>query len=252
MSISRRKITLQLVPLLDLMLVVLFLQFMEISERSRSDEARASQAVADVEQQREQLNAERVAVAEQRREAELIADKAFDQRDLVGQLASELFSLPDDTIEKLLKQRFADNPPTDKEVAEMQQEFRKLRGRRGQEVLKHLLTFHEIRKRCDLWEVHVDKDVTTVKANGEETSFRVETSQAFTAQLFASYRKAPQPKSLVLIVLTWGAPRLHVYNAAMKGFPQAILQMQADSKDRTRFEYSILGYDPQRTMRPPE
>ena len=250
MSLTRRKITIQLVPLLDLMLVVLFLQFMELNEKSRTEEARASQAVADTQQERVQLHAERNALAEQRHVAELTVEKAFDQRDLVGQLASELFNLPDDTIKQLLKQRFADDPPTDENIALMQQEFHRLRGQHGQEVLKHLLTFHEIRKRCDVWQVYVDRDVTTLNANGEETSFRAETQQAFTAQLFACYRKAPQSKGLVLIVLTWGAPRLNVYHAAMKGFPEAVLKMQADSKDRTRFEYAILGFDPQRTSRP--
>lgn len=252
MKTARRKVMLNLMPMLDLMLIVIFAQYLAMRDQSQNDVARASQAVSSAEEQRQLLEVERIAVAEQRREAEMIAERAFDQRDLVGQLASELFNLPDETIEKLLRQRFTDDPPTDQEVAEMQQEFRKLRGRRGQEVLKHLLTFHELRKRCDVWEVFVDKDVTTLKANGEETTFRAETAQSFATQLFRGYRKAPQPKGLVLIVMTWGAPRIQVYNAAMKGFPQAILQMQADSSERTRFEYAILGYDPQRVIRPTE
>mgnify|MGYP001618384647 CR=1 FL=1 len=158
MKTVRRKVTLNLMPMLDLMLIVIFAQFLAMRDQSQQDEARAAQAVSSVEEQRQLLDEERIAVAEQRREAEIIAERAFDQRDLVGQLASELFNLPDETIEKLLKQRFTDDPPTDQEVAEMQQEFRKLRGRRGQEVLKHLLTFHELRKRCDLWEVYVDSE----------------------------------------------------------------------------------------------
>lgn len=246
----RRKVTLNLMPMLDLMLIVIFAQFLAMRDQSQHEEARASQAVSSAEEQRQLLEVERIAVAEQRREAESIAERAFDQRDLVGQLASELFNLPDETIERLMKQRFVDDPPTDQEVAAMKDEFRKLRGRRGQEVLKHLLTFHELRKRCDLWEVYIDSDVISLKANGEESSFRADTPQAFASQLFGSYRKSPQPKSMVLIVLSWGKPRLQVYNAAMKGFPQAILQMQADSQDRTRFEYAILGYDPQRMLRP--
>lgn len=252
MKTARRKVSLQLMPMLDLMLIVIFAQYLAMRDQSQHDEARAAQAITSAEEQRQLLDAERIAIAEQRLEAEMIAERAFDQRDLVGQLASELFNLPDETIEKLLKQRFGDDPPTDKEVTEMQQEFRKLRGRHGQEVLKHLLTFHEIRKRCDVWEVYVDSDVISVKANDERSSFRADTPQSFATQLFASYRRAPQPKGLVLIVLSWGKPRLQVYNAAMKGFPQAILQMQADSQERSRFEYAILGYDPQRTSRPTE
>ena len=226
MSLTRRKITIQLVPLLDLMLVVLFLQFMELEEKSR---------------------AERSAVAEQRQEAELIVERAFDQRDLVGQLAAELFNLPEATIEKLLRQRFPDDPPDADEIAAMQQEFRKLKGRRGQEVIKHLLTFHEIRKRCDVWELYVSESgITSLKAGDEEGSFRAETPQTFAARLFERYRTLPQPKSLVVVVLSYGDVRASTYEAALTGLPIVIERMQADAAGRTRFEYAVLGYDPQR------
>jgi len=212
--------------LLDLMLVVLFLQFMELAEKSR---------------------AERSAVAEQRQEAELIVERAFDQRDLVGQLAAELFNLPDATIEKLLRQRFPDDPPDADEIAAMQQEFRKLKGRRGQEVIKHLLTFHEIRKRCDVWELYVSESgITSLKAGDEEGSFRAETPQTFAARLFERYRTLPQPKSLVVVVLSYGDVRASTYEAALTGLPIVIERMQADAAGRTRFEYAVLGYDPQR------
>ncbi len=238
MSINRRRITIQLVPLLDLMLVVMFLQFMELSERSRIEQAHASQAATE-------LNEERAAIAAQRHEAELLAEKAFDQRDLVGQLAAELFNLPDDTIAKLLKQRFPDDPPDADEIAAMQQEFRKLRGRRGQEVVKHLLTFQELRKRCDVWELYVaETGITTLKADSEEIQFRAETSQQFASRLFANYRIQPQPKSLVLIVLSFGDIKASNYEAAITGLPLAIDRLQADAAGRTRFEYAILGYDP--------
>lgn len=247
MSIARRKITIQLVSLLDLMLVVMFLQFMELSERSRNDELRAAQALADIEQQRSEL-------ADQRRDAELVAERAFDQRDLVGQLASELFNLPDDTVAKLLRQRFPDNPPDADEIAAMQQEFRKLRSQRGQEVMKHLLTFNELRKRCDVWELYVSESgVTTIKTADEESSFRADTSQQFASRLFANYRALPQPKSLVLLVLSYGDVKASTYEAALSGLPLAIDRLQADAAGRSRFEYAVLGYDPrlQNSVRSP-
>ena len=138
MKTVRRKVTLQLMPLLDLMLIVIFAQFLTMRDQTQHDEARAAQAISEVAETRATL-------AEQRREAELIADKALSQRDLVGQLASELFNLPDETVAKLLRQRFTDNePPSAAEIAEIQEEFRRLKGRRGQEIVKHLMTFNEI------------------------------------------------------------------------------------------------------------
>lgn len=247
----RRKVTLNLMPMLDLMLIVIFAQYLAMRDQSQHEEARASQAVSSAEEQRQLLEVERSAIAEQRREAEMIAEKAFQQRELVGDLASELFNLPDEMITKLLKERFVDDAPTEQEIADLRQEFRKLQGRRGQEVLKHLLTFHEIRKRCDVWDVYVDSDakgdVATLKANGEESSFRVAaTPQGFATQLTDKCRMLPQPKSLVLIVLSWGKPRLQVYYAAKEGFPEAVAKIQEDNKNRSRVQSVIMGFDPQR------
>ena len=245
MKTPRRKITVQLVALLDLMLVVLFLQFMELSERTQMEEARASQAVELTERERDTLKAERIEVAQERREAEMIAETAFDQRDLVGKLAAELFNLPDEAVSKLLQQRFPDDPLDEAEVAAMQQEFRKLRGRRGQELIKHLLTFHELRKRADVWELSVSETgLTTLKAAGDEVSFRSETPREFAAKLFEKYRLMAQPKNLVLIVLSYGDVKAATYEAALTGLPLAIDHLQADAAGRTRFEYAVLGYDP--------
>ena len=240
----RRKVTLNLMPMLDLMLIVIFAQYLAMRDQSQHEEARASQAVSSAEEQRQLLEVERIAVAEQRREAEMIADRAFDQRDLVGKLASELFNLPDETVAKLLKQRFPEDPPSDDEITAMQQEFRRLRGRRGQEVVKHLMTFNELRKRCDVWELYVSETGrTTLKAGDVESTFRAENPKEFATHLFGEYRVLAQPKGLVLIVLSYGEIREYMLDAAVKGLPLAIDRMQADAAGRTRFEYAVLGMD---------
>ncbi len=248
MKSARRKITLQLVPLLDLMLIVIFAQYMSMREQSQQHEARAAQAVSSVEEERRQLDEERAALAEQRREAELIADKALDQRDLVGKLASELFNLPDETVAKLLRQRFTDDdPPSAEEVAEIQEEFRKLKGRRGQEVVRHLLTFSEIRKRCEIWEMHVaDSGLTTLRTPGEQTEFRAETPAIFATKL-ANFRTRKESKTLVLVLLTYGDVTAPIYEAALTGLPLAIERMQLEAGGRTRFEYGVLGFEPRRS-----
>lgn len=235
-----RRIVLQLASMLDMMLIVVFLQFLELRETSRAEAARAQQAQQDIEQQRDEI-------AGLRAEAEILADQALNQRDLVGQLTAELFNLPDDTIAKLLKARFPDDPPNDDEIAAMQQEFRKLHGRRGQEVVKHLLTFNELRKRCDVWELYVaDTGVTTLTAGETEVSFRAETSKDFASHVFRTYRALPEAKSLVLIVLSYGDVREIYSEAAFNGLPLAIDRLQADAAGRSRFEYAVLGFDSKR------
>ncbi len=241
MKTARRKITLNLMPMLDLMLIVIFAQFLAMRDQTQHEEARAGQAISEVETTRATL-------AEERREAEMLADKALDQRDLVGQLASELFNLPDETVAKLLRQRFRDDdPPSDDEIAAIQEEFRRLKGRRGQEIVKHLMTFNEIRKRCEVWELHVaESGLTSVKTPDELTEFRAETPAAFATKL-ANFRTRKEPKNLVLVLLTYGDVTAPIYEAALTGLPLAIERMQLESAGRTRFEYGVLGIEPRRS-----
>lgn len=241
MNAARRKVTLNLLPMLDLMLIVIFAQFLAMRDQTQHEEARAAQAISDVERTRATL-------AEERREAELMADKALNQRDLVGQLASELFNLPDETVAKLLRQRFTDDdPPSADEIAEIQEEFRRLKGRRGQEIVKHLMTFNEIRKRCEVWELHVaDSGTTTLKTPGEQTEFRAETPSVFAMKL-ANFRTRKESKNLVLVLLTYGDVTAPIYEAALTGLPLAIERMQLESGGRTRFEYGVLGIEPKRS-----
>lgn len=69
MKTARRKVTLNLLPMLDLMLIVIFAQYLAMRDQSQHDEARASQAISEVE-------VARTALADQRREAELMTEKA--------------------------------------------------------------------------------------------------------------------------------------------------------------------------------
>lgn len=241
MKTARRKVSLNLLPMLDLMLIVIFAQYLAMRDQSQHAEALASQAISEVE-------VARAALADERRESELIADKALDQRDLVARLASELFDLPDETVAKLLRQRFRDDaPPSDEEIAAIQEEFRRLKGRRGQEIVKHLMTFNEIRKRCEVWELHVaESGLTTIRTPAEQSEFRAETPMAFATKL-ANFRTRKESKNLVLVLLSYGDVTAPIYEAALTGLPLAIERMQLEAAGRTRFEYGVLGIEPRRS-----
>ena len=152
------------------------------------------------------------------------------------------------TVAKLLRQRFRDDdPPSDEEIAAIQEEFRRLKGRRGQEIVKHLLTFSEIRKRCEVWELHVaESGLTTLKTPGEQTEFRAGTAAIFATKL-ASFRTRKESKNLVLVLMTYGDVTAPIYEAALTGLPLAIERMQLEAGGRTRFEYGVLGIEPRRS-----
>ena len=228
MSFLPRKLTFQLTPLLDLLLIVIFAQYMEMREtttvtasttqaketeqqdalqnridKQASDIRRLERRLAD------QQQADRAAAAELKRRNKELADAlrmAHEQQVLIGDTIAEVFQLPKSLVERVFHPR---NPEakdrSPEELEKLRQALRNIADKRGREVIKHLLTYEELRKRCDVWEVHLDDDDTIVFSTGKNTfRFRAASSRQFADTLFARYKSLPEPKSLVIILLSYG------------------------------------------------
>src|SRR3954466_6149782 len=109
MSRTRRRITLQLIPLLDLLLIVLFAQFMQLQDLSTKQAARTEAAekavagsVAEMTAERERLSQLRPELEQERQTIEASLRSAVCDRDQIAGLASEMLKLPDETIRKAL------------------------------------------------------------------------------------------------------------------------------------------------------
>jgi hypothetical protein len=110
-------------------------------------------------------------------------------------------------------------------------------------MIRHLLSFDEMRKRTDLWELHIeDTGWMTLRVGKQERGFRARTPEEFSEQLYAIYKSLPEPKSLVVIMLSWGEARGDVREAAIRGLPVVTEQMRQNSGGLVRFEYAILGF----------
>ena len=102
------------------------------------------------------------------------------------------------------------------------------------------LTLDEIRKRCDLWDVHLaNNDLVTLKADDRVVEFQAgETPESFADNLFAEYRTLPQPTRPVLILFSQANPVIEIDNE----LGLAVERMQIDAKGRTRFGLVSLGF----------
>ncbi len=261
MSLSRRKLTFQLTPLLDLLLIVIFAQYMEVRQtadtqavevqreldrmNTEADLARLQlQARLEVAvQERDQLltDKNRLQSVLDRRETELDEELQQSRKEIqeLGEILSRLFRLPRATIEKVLAAR------TEAERAELRLEIEELAGSRAADMVKHLRTWRELLKRCDVWDLHIgDDNASTLTAAGKSFHFRADTPERFEAEIFARYKALPQPKSLVVLLVSWSDAQFGVRQAATTGVVRAIERMHDDSNRRTRFEYAILGYSP--------
>lgn len=255
--IHRRRLTFQLLPLLDLLLIVFFAQYLEVSllvreESGRSEAAQQSLsdeldealkqllALKDKLADLDDLKSERAALSREVRRAQT-------QRDLIGEMVVELFRLPESAVDAVVRQKSAVGPgPTATEIRQLKRQLQSLSQERGEEIVEHLLTFHELRKRCDLWELYIQDDGQIVFTVGSQRqAFRAELTEAFSSRLFDAYKALPQPKSLVLILVSYGDARLGVRQAVLDGLPPALERIRADDEGRSRFDFAVLGYRPE-------
>lgn len=283
--ISRRRLTFQLTPLLDLLLIVIFAQFMDTQETTARIEQRAETKITQAEEQltqlklaeverekhffterakaREAIEKNRQANAKTQESLRLLQqqsektqmeqseqiERLRDQRDRVGELVQQLFQLPEDTLDPLLKSKGTpDSPETREQRERVRKQLKELAEARGEDVVRHFLTYDELTKRSDIWDLYLTENgVFELQIGDKSASFRAESQAEFVDRFYAVYKTTPQPKSLVIILFSFGDAKASVRFAATQGLPLVAERMRADSSGRTRFEYAVMGFVPQPT-----
>jgi hypothetical protein len=260
--IPSRKFSFQLIPLLDLLLIVVFAQYLEgrIAGERQAEVVTASRdlVAAQLDEALRQLLALREklsALEESARMAETQSvelDRMRVQRDLIGELVGEAFRIPAATIDQLLQQRTSAGPgPSKDDIAQLKSRLQTLSGSSGERVVEHLLTFGEMRKRVDVWELYLQENGGYVLTVGSRRMpFRAESAESFAVRLFEAYKTLPESKSMVLILVSYGDTKFGPLKATLDGLPPAIERIRIDAGQRTRFEYAVLGYRPTPPMGP--
>jgi hypothetical protein len=252
--IASRKLTFQLIPLLDLLLIVVFAQYLEsrVETEQQQVQAAATQSLLSeqLDEALRQLLAlrERLAELEQQvQTAELRggeADRFRAQRDLIGELVAELFRLPDGSLTSLMQA--AGSTPSPSDITQLQARIKALAGGSSERVVDHLLTFGEMRKRIDVWELYLEDNGRFVLTVGDKRiPFRAEAADEFATRLFEAYKTLPEPKSLVLLLVSYGDAKFQPLKAALDGLPLALDRIRADAGPRSRLDYAVLGFRPQ-------
>lgn len=249
-----RRLTFQLASLLDLLLIVMFSQYLEVqivAEQQTEQMAIAQQAsTADLQSLRHQLEATQKQLQAWEEQQRRIDQTETQQLDQLGRVFGELFRLPESTIQKIIKQRNQDQAGlSSSEAAALKRELQGLAASRGDQIVDHLLTYVEMKKRFDVWELYLqDNGAILVTAGTHQKRVQtgiVETPEEFSDELFKIYKSFPQTKSIVLILVSYGDSRLVHRTAVIKGLPLVAERMRADSNGTARFEYAVLGYRPE-------
>jgi hypothetical protein len=274
-KLTRRKITLQLTPLLDLMLIVFFLQYMQLREREMTTVNAAATAEQDVARLRNEL-AESLAKMDEstamaRRDQAAVGDltranielrdqlaasvsrvkEQAEREKTLGSLVVDLFKVPQADVEKVLDPQAQPGVQrTPQDVSDLRKKFQQMAAQKPDAMIRHLLLYEEIRKRCDVWELFIDsQNVVLVNTGGPPRLIRLNLNDEgepdvarFEEEFFQLYRSLPEPKSLVVVLLTYDREtRLIVSEAVEKALPQLTRRLSDDARGAVRFEYADLG-----------
>ena len=254
--IPNRRLTFQLTPLLDLLLIVIFAQYLDVESTTRREsieiQASRTQLNLQLEEALQQIVALRTKMIEMQAAVEVSAIRLQDverlqgQRDLVGEIVAELFRIPEPAVNGLLQQLSAAGPgPSADDLTQLRRRLQTLAGDSPDRVVDHLLTFGEMRKRIDIWELHLaESGEMTLTVGERHIAFRAEKPEDFATRLYDAYKTLPETKAMVLILLTYGDARYGMLKSTLDSLPLALERIRRDTADRSRFEYAVLGFRP--------
>lgn len=262
---------LQLTPLLDLLLIVVFAQYMDLQQTSQrtlasirtlskrqTDRAQRQRTRAEGERddaRRVRDNCLNEATAKAKTISELRAEQDQLRKDLadaqqaklhalrdlqqIAKLLSELLNIPDQALKTALK----DLPAEGKR--KIRKALEDLRGKGAHAIIRHLRKQEELKKRVDIWEIHIgDKNILTVMFNGRKsgTGFRIRNSDDFRLKLERRFRAEPEPKSLVLLLASHsGGATRRTRRDAETGLVALCKGLRAKYEGKKRFEAALIG-----------
>ena len=246
MIVPRRRMTFQLTPLLDLLLIIIFAQFMEVRDATARTEIevreQASQRLFEMEKEH-QLRLQDVEA--HRRELTQRFEDILRQQEGAGNVLSQIFDVPDNVIADILRLRNPRQPRTAAEQNAIQQRIDQFRERNGRSIIKHLMTWDEVRKHCDVWELYVAENGTFQLSSGaEKREFRGQSPAEFSQRMYDAYKSFDEPKSLVVILVSYGDASFKIRRLAINSMPEVVARMRTDRGQRNWFEFAVIGFSP--------
>lgn len=270
--ITRRKFTLQLTPLLDLLFIVLYAQYIDLQQATRREIAQETQRrqeaelaqreasklrtdalsqlteltqkVEQFEVEKRRLNRElELARAETQKEGqarEELEKLAAKDRAQIGLLVQNVLKINQDAILEAIQGA----PTPDRQ--RLRASFEEMSSKSAAAVIHHLRATEELKKRADLWEVYIgDDNAVRVTLVGDVAA---ENLQAQTADQLANAvtelaRQRGEPKSLVIILLSWSNADRRTRDLTRQALENVVTVLKAEWPGK-RIEVAPLGYTP--------
>lgn len=245
--LNRRRLALQLTPLLDLMLIVMFSQYLENRNRSVIAEEVLQNERQQIERQRQDMKQELQQQQEKLDDLRQTYDARFrsllGQHRAVGDLLTRSLNLPEQAVNEVVALR-AEGSAED--AARLESAVDRLQARiplQGKELFRFLLQVDEMQKHVSVWEVHIaENGKATIQDGSRSATVDYADEEELAGRLFESSKSFGDPRNLVLILLTWGDAQLGARQKATNGIPLLLDRLRKDSAGIRWYDFSIIGY----------
>lgn len=243
-----RRLTLQLTPLIDLLMIVMFAQYMEVRIVAERETERASSESHLVSEENESL---RQQVEQWESKQNVVDRKQFRETEQLGELIQVLFQIPEGIVNKIIQPRSKSEAGglSPAEISDLKARFQQLANSRGEQVVDHLLTFNEMRKQFDVWELYMNEDGHLLISIGQDQrhikSKVIESPEEFVDAVLQVRKQFPPTKNSVLILCRYGDCRLLHRLSMTRGLPAIAERLRSDGQGTIHFDYAVFGYRPQ-------
>lgn len=269
---TRRRFTLQLAPLLDLLFIVLYAQYIDLQEATKREIAQeitrrhdaeraeheaaklrtdALSQLADLNQKLEHFEIEKrrltreleLARAETAKEGQAREDLeklAARDRVAIGQLVQNVLRVNQDAILEAIQA--APGPDRQK----LRAEFEEMSNKSAGALIHHLRATEELKKRADLWEVYIGDDNNvrvTLVGDVVAENLQVQSPDQLANTVAELARQKGEPKSLVIILLSWSNADRRTRDLTRQALDDVVTVLKADWPGK-RIEVAPLGYTP--------
>lgn len=258
---GKRRLTFQLTPLLDLLLIVMFAQYMEVQQTAASSENEIEERASELEQRKSRLTAEfearrlelerqyakqneSLATTRQRYSEQF--QSVIDQQQQAGNALAKALNLPGTLVEEVLQLRSANSNGDADRLEAAAAQLQQVLKSRGSELLRFLIRFDEMQKHVSVWEIHIQESGQVLFTDNEQTTFHsFETVDEFVTRSFESSKSFSEPKPLVIVLVTYGDCQKRFRDRATAGMPLLVERLRRDAGNTRWFDFSLMGFRPQ-------
>ncbi len=250
---TRKRLSFQLTPLLDLLLIVIFAQYMEIQQKAES-------AQDQLEQQKtalaEEFNARRDELeqtyavrsdqlSETRERYSQHYESIVKQHQIAGSALAKALNLPGTVMEEILRLKTDGKEIDADHLQAAADQLKKILPTRGEELFQFMVRYDEMQKHVSIWELHIQDNGQALFSDGDHKEIvSFETVDEFVSRAFQASKTFTEPRPLVIILLTHGDTQAGLRRRATDGMPLLIEQLRRDAGNTRWFDFSLMGFRP--------